>query len=162
MKLPKLATTVMLESIVVAQTITLVPIVQLDTKTMLQKVDHVCPVFLVNFKMKMARHRAKNVQGIPKVKTRLRSVVGRVVLAKNRMPAVQNVQNAMRVKPGWVLMVRVTYVPGVNTVPVIWMLPVAVRVRMVSVKVIRGKLRASNVVPANSTMFRVLFVVNYV
>jgi len=46
MKLPKPATNVMLENIVVAQTVTLVPIVQLDTKTMLQKVDHVCPVYL--------------------------------------------------------------------------------------------------------------------
>jgi len=110
MKLPKPATTVMLESIVAAQTVTLVPIVQLDTKVMLQKVDHVCPVFPVNFKMKMERHRAKNVQRIPKVKTRLRSVVGRVVLAKNRMLGVQNVSNAMRAKQVRVPMVRVKHV----------------------------------------------------
>jgi hypothetical protein len=62
MKLPKPATTVMLESIVEAQTVTLVPMVQLDTKTMLQKVDRVCPVFPVNFKMKMARRRATIAQ----------------------------------------------------------------------------------------------------
>ena len=43
---PKLAMIVLQESIVVAQTITLVPIVQLDTQTMLPKVDHVCPVYL--------------------------------------------------------------------------------------------------------------------
>ena len=95
MKLPKPATTVMLESIVVAQTVTLVPIVQLDTKTMLQKVDRVCLVFPVNFKMKRAKNRANNVQRTPKVKTRRRSVVNRVVLVKNRMLAVRNVLNAM-------------------------------------------------------------------
>jgi hypothetical protein len=115
MKLPKPATTVMLESIVVAQTVTLVPIVQLDTKTMLPKVDHVCPVFPVNFKTKMAKNRANNVQRTPKVKTHLRPVVNRVVLVKKRMPAVRSVQNAMPVKQEQESVVFVNFVQKVNT-----------------------------------------------
>jgi hypothetical protein len=123
------------------------------------RVSHVFPV---NLQMWRVNRSVTNVPQIPRTKKQIRRPVLPVVRVQNQNLAVPNVQNAMRVKPGWVLMVRVTCVPPVNTVPVIWMLPVAVRVRMVSVKVIRGKLRASNVVPANSTMFRVLFVVNYV
>jgi hypothetical protein len=118
MKLPKPATTVVLESIVVAQTVTLAPIVQLDTKTMLQKVDRVCLVFPVNFKMKMANNRANNVKQIPKVKTRLRSVVKRVVLVKKRMPAVRNVLNAMPAKQEQVQVVLVKSVTQANFVQV--------------------------------------------
>jgi hypothetical protein len=115
MKLPKPATTVMLESIVVAQTVTLALIVQLDTKVMLQKVDRVCLVFPVNFKMKRANNRANNVKQIPKVKTRLRSVVNPVVLVKKRVPAVRNVRNVMPVKQEQVQVVNVNFVQKVNT-----------------------------------------------
>jgi hypothetical protein len=62
---------------------------------MLPKVDHVCPVFPVNFKTKMAKNRANNVQRTPKVKARLRPVVNRVVLVKKQRPAVRSVLNAM-------------------------------------------------------------------
>jgi hypothetical protein len=115
MKLPKPATTVMLESIVVAQTVTLALIVQLDTKVMLPKVDRVCLVFPVNFKMKRANNRANNVKQIPKVKTRLRSVVNPVVLVKKRVPAVRNVRNVMPVKQEQVHVVNVNFVQKVNT-----------------------------------------------
>jgi hypothetical protein len=105
----------MLESIVVAQTVTLALIVQLDTKVMLQKVDRVCLVFPVNFKMKRANNRANNVKQIPKVKTRLRSVVNPVVLVKKRVPAVRNVRNVMPVKQEQVQVVNVNFVQKVNT-----------------------------------------------
>ena len=71
MKLPKPATTVMLESIVAAQTVTLVPIVQLDTKTMLLKVDHVCPVYLDKNNPQQDEHPATIVLLIRSVKARV-------------------------------------------------------------------------------------------
>ena len=63
----------------------------------------------------MAKNRANNVQRTPKVKTRRRSVVNRVVLVKKRMPAVRSVLNAMPVKQAQVLMVFVNFVHKVNT-----------------------------------------------
>jgi hypothetical protein len=72
MKLPKPATTVMLESIVVAQTVTLARIVQLDTKTMLQKVDRVCPVYLDKINPQQVKHPATIVPLIRLVKTQIR------------------------------------------------------------------------------------------
>ena len=65
---PKPATNVMQEHIVVAQTVTLVLIVQLDTKTMLQKVDHVCPVFLDKNNPLQVKHPATIVPLIRSVK----------------------------------------------------------------------------------------------
>jgi hypothetical protein len=62
----------MLESIVVAQTVTLVPIVQLDTKTMLQKVDRVCPVYLDKNNPQQDKHPATIVLLIRSVKARVR------------------------------------------------------------------------------------------
>jgi len=69
----------------------------------------------VNFKTKMAKNRANNVQRTPKVKARLRSVVNRVVLVKKQRPAVLSVLNAMPVKQEQEVVVFVNFVHKVNT-----------------------------------------------
>jgi hypothetical protein len=72
MKLPKPATTVMQESIVVAQIVTLALIVQLDTKTMLLKVDRVCRVYLDKNNPQQVKHPVAIVLLVRSVKARVR------------------------------------------------------------------------------------------